>query len=223
MRKILLSLLLFCVLLPANAGTLLVLGDSLSAGYNLAPGQGWVELLQQRLQERAIPCTVVNASVSGDTTAGGLARLDALLAQHHPDILLLELGANDGLRGLPVPELRRNLSAIIETCRSQRVRVLLVGMRIPPNYGPDYAGRFEALYPRLAEELEVRLVPFLLAEVGGVPELNQGDGIHPTAEGQEIVAANVAPHLEPLLEAEWEERGGVPEDVAAAAAAGEAR
>jgi acyl-CoA thioesterase-1 len=200
MRKILLSLLLFCVLLPANAGTLLVLGDSLSAGYNLAPGQGWVELLQQRLQERAIPCTVVNASVSGDTTAGGLARLDALLAQHHPDILLLELGANDGLRGLSLPAMKRNLNAIIDRAQAADAQVLLIGMQMPPNYGPRYTERFHAIYGELAREQQLPLVPFLLEKVALEPALMQPDNFHPNAEAQPLLLETVWPLLRPMLE-----------------------
>jgi acyl-CoA thioesterase-1 len=202
--------------------TVAFLGDSLTAGYGLGEAEAFPARLEERFAEQGLPFRAVNAGVSGDTSAGGLARLDWVLSTG-PDVVVVELGPNDGLRGLDLAMTERNLRQIVRRARDAGARVLLVGMRIPPNYGPDYAGRFEALYPRLAEELEVPLVPFLLAEVGGVPELNQGDGIHPTAEGQEIVAANVAPHLEPLLEAEWEERGGVPEDVAAAAAAGEAR
>jgi acyl-CoA thioesterase I len=198
------------------------LGDSLTAGYGLGEAQAFPARLEEQLQAEGLPFRAVNAGVSGDTSAGGLARLDWVLSTG-PDVVVVELGPNDGLRGLDLAMTETNLRAIVRRASEAGARVLLVGMRIPPNYGPDYAGRFEELYPRLAEELDVPLVPFLLADVGGVPELNQGDGIHPTAEGQEIVAANVAPHLEPLLAAEWEERGGVPEDLAAAAgAAGEA-
>jgi acyl-CoA thioesterase-1 len=200
MRKMLLSLLLFCLALPANACTLLVLGDSLSAGHGLAPGQGWVELLQQRLQQRALPARVVNASISGDTTAGGLARLDALLAQHRPDILLLELGANDGLRGLSLPAMKRNLAAIIDKARAAGAKVLLIGMQMPPNYGPLYTERFHSIYGELAHEQQLPLVPFLMEKVALEPDLMQPDNFHPNAEAQPLLLETVWPLLRPMLE-----------------------
>ena len=185
------------------------LGDSLTAGYGLNEGQAYPARLAERLATEGLPFRAVNAGVSGDTSAGGLARLDWVLSSQ-PDVVVVELGPNDGLRGLDLEMTETNLRRIVTRIQEAGARVLLVGMRIPPNYGPDYAGRFAALYPRLAEELDVPLVPFLLQGVGGVPALNQGDGIHPTAEGQRRVAANVAPYLEPLVAAEWQERGGPP-------------
>ncbi len=194
---------------PADVPTVVFLGDSLTAGYGLPEAQAFPARLAERFAEEGLPFRAVNAGVSGDTSAGGLARLDWVLSTD-PDVVVVELGPNDGLRGLDLEMTESNLRAIVTRARDAGARVLLVGMRIPPNYGPDYAGRFEALYPRLAEELDVPLVPFLLEGVGGVPDLNLGDGIHPTAEGQRRVADNVAPHLRPLVEAEWRERGRVP-------------
>jgi acyl-CoA thioesterase-1 len=145
------------------------------------------------------PFRPVNAGVSGDTTAGGLARLPWLLRQK-PDLLVVELGANDGLRGLSLQEMEANLRRIVETAQGAGAQVLLLGMRIPPNYGPDYAAGFAAIYPRLAKERSVPLVPFLLEGVGGVRELNQGDGIHPTVKGHVKVAATVRPYLEKMIQ-----------------------
>lgn len=184
---------------PQDEGPRVVfLGDSLTAGLGLPEGQAFPALVERRLEEKGVPLQVVNAGVSGDTTAGGLARLDWLLDQR-PDVVVVGLGANDGLRGLPLAETEKNLREIVRRSREAGARVLLLGMKIPPNYGPDYAGGFEAIYPRIAEDLDVPVVPFLLEGVGGVLDLNQADGIHPTAEGQERVAENVAPALARLL------------------------
>jgi acyl-CoA thioesterase-1 len=190
---------------PSTAGEagpprVVFLGDSLTAGYGLGEEQAFPALLEERFAARGLPIRVVNAGVSGDTSAGGLARLDWVLAAR-PDVLVVELGANDGLRGLDLAATEANLRRIVEGGRAAGARVLLVGMRIPPNYGAEYAGAFEALFPRLAEELDVPLVPFLLAGVGGEPELNQADGIHPNAAGHRKVAAVVEPYLEPLVRA----------------------
>lgn len=194
----------------AGRPVVVFLGDSLTAGYGLGEAQAFPARLEALLAEQGMPFRAVNAGVSGDTSAGGLARLDWVLSSD-PDVVVVELGPNDGLRGLDLSMTEDNLRRIVTRIRAAGARVLLVGMRIPPNYGPDYAGRFADLYPRLAKELDVPLVPFLLAGVGGVPELNQGDGIHPTAEGQRLVAANVEPYLEPLVAAAWRQRGGVPD------------
>lgn len=187
--------------------TVTFLGDSLTAGYGLEESLAFPALLEARFAAEDLPFRALNAGVSGDTSAGGLARLEWVLSAE-PDVVVVELGPNDGLRGLDLEMTESNLRRIVTGARQAGARVLLVGMQIPPNYGPDYASRFEALFRRLAEELEVPLVPFLLQGVGGVARLNQPDGIHPTAEGQEVVADNVAPHLRALIEAEWEERGG---------------
>lgn len=184
----------------AEEPLVIFLGDSLTAGLGLAEDQAYPALLERRLKAEGRPVRVINAGVSGDTTAGGLARLDWLLSQK-PGVLVVGLGANDALRGLPLLETEKNLRAIVRGCQAAGVRVLLLGMKIPPNYGPDYAGSFAAIYPRIARDLTVPLVPFLLEGVGGVAELNQADGIHPTAEGQEKVAVTVAPYLEKVLAA----------------------
>jgi acyl-CoA thioesterase I len=183
---------------PAAAPPLVVfLGDSLTAGLGLDENQAYPALLGQQLNQEGKAVRVVNAGVSGDTTAGGLSRLNWLLGQH-PDVLVVGLGANDGLRGLPLTEIETNLREIVRRSQAAGARVLLLGMRIPPNYGP-YADQLAALYPKLAKELDVPLVPFLLDKVGGIRSLNQADGIHPTAKGQEIVAKNVRPYLEKVL------------------------
>lgn len=174
------------------------LGDSLTAGYGLGEEEGFPARLGEALVSRGLAVYVVNAGVSGDTSAGGLARLDWLM-QQRPRVVVIGLGANDGLRGLPLERTEANLREIVRTVRASGAEVLLLGMRIPPNYGADYAGAFAALYPRLARELDVPLVPFLLEGVAAQPELNQADGIHPTAEGQKLVAANVLPYLEPIV------------------------
>jgi len=174
------------------------LGDSLTAGLGLDAGQAYPAVLDRRLDAHGTPARVLNAGVSGDTTAGGLARLDWLLKQK-PEVLVVELGANDGMRGLDLAMTERNLREIVRWAKSSGARVLLLGMRIPPNYGPDYTERFQEMYPRIAKDMDVPLVPFLLEGIGGVADLNQADGIHPTAKGQEMVAANVEPYLEDIL------------------------
>ncbi len=184
----------------ASARPLVVfLGDSLTAGLGLDEGQAYPALLGARLARAGEPVRVLNAGVSGDTTAGGLRRLPWLLAQH-PAVLVVGLGANDGLRGTPTEEIEANLRQIVRGAQAAGARVLLLGMKIPPNYGPDYAGRFAAIYPRLARELGAALVPFLLEGVGGDPALNQADGIHPTAQGDERVADTVLPYLRRVVE-----------------------
>ena len=184
---------------PAAAGPRVAfLGDSLTAGLGLEADQAFPARVAARLAGRGRPIDLLNAGVSGDTTAGGLHRLDWLLRQH-PAVIVVELGANDAFRGLPLSEIEGNLRQIVTRSREAGAQVLLLGMKIPPNYGPDYADGFAALYPRIASDLKVPLVPFLLTGVGGEARLNQADGIHPTAEGQEKVADNVLPYLSPLL------------------------
>lgn len=184
-----------------DEGPLLVfLGDSLTAGLGLPEDQAYPAVLDRRLDAEGTPVRALNAGVSGDTTAGGLARLDWLLKQK-PDVLVVGLGANDGLRGLDLAETEKNLREIVRRGKASGARVLLLGMRIPPNYGPDYTEQFQEMYPEIANDLDVPLVPFLLEKVGGVADLNQADGIHPTAEGQEMLADNVEPYLEEVLEA----------------------
>jgi len=183
---------------PAQAAPVVVfLGDSLTAGLGLDENQAYPALIESQLKAEGTPVRVINAGVSGDTTAGGLSRLNWLLNQH-PNVVIVGLGANDGLRALPLTEVDTNLRQIIGRSQAAGARVLLLGMRIPPNYGP-YADQFAALYPKIAKDLNVPLVPFLLEGVGGDRSLNQSDGIHPTAKGQEIVAKTVRPYLEKLL------------------------
>ena len=178
--------------------SLLVLGDSLSAEYGLARGAGWVALLQKRLQAENIPIDVINASISGDTTSGGTARLPALLKQR-PNIVIIELGANDALRGLQLKATESNLLAMIAAAQKVNAKVLLIGMRIPPNYGPDYTKKFFALYSTLAAQTKVPLVPFLLEGVANKPEWFQADRMHPTAEAHPTILNNVWPKLQPLI------------------------
>lgn len=179
------------------------LGDSLTAGLGLEAGLAYPARVESKLEESGEPVRVLNAGVSGDTTAGGLARLDWLLKQK-PDVLVVGLGANDGLRGLPLDQTEKNLRQILRRSREAGADVLLLGMQIPPNYG-DYADRFAEMYPRIAKDMNIQLVPFLLEGVGGVAELNQADGIHPTAQGQEVMANTVLPYLRPLLQEETTE------------------
>lgn len=183
----------------ALAGTLLVVGDSISAAFGLDTRQGWVSLLEQRLAERGHAHRVVNASISGDTSSGGRARLPRLLAEHEPDWVLIELGGNDGLRGLPTAQLRQNLQAMIEDSRNAGAQVMLLGMRLPPNYGVRYTRAFEQVFAELADEYRLPWVPFFLEGVGGVEGMMQADGIHPTAEAQGCLLDNLWPVLEPLL------------------------
>ena len=182
-----------------SAQTVLVLGDSLSAGYGLKDGQGWVALLGDKLKSLSEENRVVNASISGDTTANGLVRLSPALAQHKPDIVIIELGGNDGLRGQPLGLIEKNLSVLISRSQKAGAKVLLTGMRILPNYGPRYTEGFHGLYGKLAEKYHTALVPFFLEGIGGDAELMQADGIHPNAKAQPILLDNLWPHLEPLL------------------------
>jgi acyl-CoA thioesterase-1 len=200
--------LLFCLipaLPPATAGeaprtrekTVLVFGDSLSAAYGLRADEGWVAMLEKRLASRGY--RVVNASVSGETTSGGRVRLPRALEQHRPGVVILELGANDGLRGLPVPGTAANLSAMIETIRDSGARLLLLGIEIPPNYGPVYTTRFRSMYEDLAKRYSLPFVPFFLDGVALDHRLMQSDGLHPNAAGQPRLLENVWPSLEKLL------------------------
>jgi acyl-CoA thioesterase I len=183
----------------AQPRTVLVFGDSLSAAYNLAVEQGWVALLERRLQSKGYGYHTVNASISGETTSGGLQRLPRALRLHHPGIVILELGANDGLRGLPLDETRANLARMIELSQRAGAKVLLIGIRLPPNYGPRYGSSFAMMYGELAERFHLPLVPFLLAKVALNPELMQSDGLHPNAAGEPPVLETVWPYLVPLL------------------------
>jgi acyl-CoA thioesterase-1 len=197
-------LLVLAASVPARAApapVLLVFGDSLSAGYGLRPDQGWVDLLGQRLVAEGYEFHVVNASVSGETTAGGLARLPRALELHRPAIVVLELGANDGLRGLPPSSSRDNLVRMVRLVKARGSRLLLVGTRLPPNYGPRYTTEFDAMYRTIAARARVPLVPFLLDGVAMDRTLMQADNLHPNERGQPGLLDNVWPRLRPLLRA----------------------
>ncbi|MFL6966854.1 arylesterase [Pseudomonas alvandae] len=193
------GLALMCMAQNAAAGTVLIVGDSISAAFGLDTRQGWVSLLEQRLKTEGFDEKVVNASISGDTSAGGLARLPALLSAHKPELVILELGGNDGLRGQPPTQLQQNLAAMIDSSRACGAKVLLLGMQLPPNYGRRYTDAFARVYSTLAEEKNVPLVPFFLKEIGGVPGMMQGDGLHPSVAAQGKLLENVWPTLKPLL------------------------
>ena len=193
------ALALMCMAQNAAAGTILIVGDSISAGFGLDTRLGWVSLLEQRLEREGHDDRVVNASISGDTSAGGQARLPALLTEHKPDVVIVELGGNDGLRGQPPAQLQQNLAAMIDAAKTAGAKVLLLGMQLPPNYGPRYTEAFARVYTQLADEKQNALVPFFLEGVGGHPELMQADGLHPAAAGQKRLLDNVWPALKPLL------------------------
>lgn len=204
------------VLRPALAQTaqvspsgpvILVLGDSLSAEYGIARGTGWPSLLQERLRRERFDYSVVNASISGETTVGGKTRLPDLLKRHKPAIVIVELGANDALRGLSLPSTETNLRAIIGDAQKAGAQVLLVGMRIPPNYGTDYTERFFGLFPKLAKEYRTQLVPFLLEKVVARPEWFQDDRIHPTSAAQATLLDTVWPALKPQLKTKGAAKG----------------
>lgn len=184
---------------PSRAPTLLVLGDSVSAGYGLANGEGWVALLQARLKTQGYGYRVVNASVSGETTAGGLARLPRALAVHRPQIVILELGGNDGLRGLSLERSRANLEEMVRLSKAAGAQVLLLGMKIPPNYGLRYARDFENLFREVARRHRLAFEPFFLERIALAPGMLQADGLHPTAKAQPIMLESMWPALKPLL------------------------
>lgn len=183
----------------ALAGTVLVVGDSISAAFGLETSEGWVHLLQERLDEAGHEYRVVNASISGETTAGGRSRLPTLLGEHQPAIVVLELGGNDGLRGQSPTQLKQNLADMVEKSRQAGADVLLLGMRLPPNLGQRYTSAFANSFDSLAEEKGLPYVPFFLEGVGGVPGMMQRDGVHPVAAAQQRLLDNVWPILEPLL------------------------
>ena len=195
---------LFAFLLPAwapaaAAGTILVYGDSLSAAYGIAQEHGWVALLEARLRREKFDYSVANASISGETTSGGLSRMGKVLERHKPAITLIELGANDGLRGLPVGEMRKNLAAMIAQAQAARSRVVLVAVKMPPNYGADYTRAFDAAFTELAKEHKTGLVPFLFESFANKREYYQPDNLHPTAAAQPILLENVWKALKPML------------------------
>jgi acyl-CoA thioesterase-1 len=187
---------------PANADApaILVFGDSISAGYGLAHvDQGWVGMLRVKLKDEGYGYQVVNASVTGETTAGGLARLPRALALHHPRVVILELGGNDGLRALPIDQMRSNLGKMVDLAVDSGAQVLLLGMRIPPNYGPEFTEKFFAVFANVARDKKTPLVPFLLNDIALSPNLMQADGVHPNELGQPKLLDNVWPRLRPLL------------------------
>ena len=195
-----LFLLLACCLFPAvgRAQTILVFGDSLSAGYGVPRDKAWVSLLQQKLQRSHPQYEVVNASISGETTSGGRSRFEPALLVHRPAIVILELGANDGLRGAAIDDIRSNLSYMVRLAHKIKARVLLLGMQLPPNYGIDYSAQFKALYPQLAQRYHTALVPFFLA--GVTPQQYQADNLHPDTAAQPTLLSNVLKKLAPMLE-----------------------
>ena len=177
----------------------MVFGDSLSSGYGLPQDAGWVSLLERRLQQERPEYQVINASLTGETTRGGLSRIESSLKTYQPSIVILELGGNDGLRGQRIDLARDNLEAIIKACKQRRAEVLLIGMRLPPNYGPAYTQKFHSIYPELAKREHVPLMPFLMEGFSDNPALFQPDGIHPAAAAQPLILDAVWKHLRPLL------------------------
>lgn len=199
-KKILLILLLSSATLPAIAkNTILVIGDSLSASYGMTKEQGWVALLQQRLEENHYQYDVINASVSGDTTSNGLAQLPAALVKYHPSITIIALGGNDGLRGLPLTIIEKNLGKMVTLAKDAGSKVLLLGVRLPPNYGPAYTNAFQQVYVNVADEHGVSVVTVMLKNMDEKRDLFQSDGIHPKPEAQPIILNNIWPALKPLL------------------------
>lgn len=182
----------------ADTATIMVFGDSLSAGYGLPQEAGWVSLLKNRLQTKS-QANIINKSISGETALGGRNRIEKELKTHRPDIVIIELGGNDGLRGASIESIRNNLEAIIEACKRSNAAVLLAGMQLPPNYGITYTQKFQDIYPQLAKRHNVKLVPFLLDGFGNKREFFQSDGIHPTAQAQEKIVDNVWRVLETML------------------------
>jgi acyl-CoA thioesterase I len=202
-KRLIVLVILWCTATAAQAArpVILVFGDSISAGYGLSRVElGWVALLQARLNDQGYGYQIVNASVTGETSGGGLARLPRALALHHPALVIVELGGNDGLRALPTAEMQNNLSRMIGLATAAGAKVLLLGMRIPPNYGPEYSGQFQRVYSTLAHDDKVPFVPFLLEGVALSPASMQADGIHPNETAQMRLLENVWPALKPMLE-----------------------
>jgi len=193
--KIFVAIIMSLMSVNLQAKSIVVLGDSISAGYGIEAGQNWVDLLREKLDGHRI----YNESISGDTSAGGLARVNHALEAYKPDLVLLELGANDGLRGLSPSSMKANLTEIIRRIRDNGADVLMLGMKIPPNYGKRYVDLFYNIYPQLAEELKVPLVPFILEDVVLDPNKMQADGLHPNTKAQPIIAEKIAAYLRPLL------------------------
>ena len=199
MLKFVFAVVISLVSLSATAKSIVVLGDSISAAYGIDVGQGWVALVQAKLQEKHKDYTVSNESISGDTSAGGLARIDAALSRHKPSVVIIELGANDGLRGLSPAVLKSNLAEIAHRAEKSGAKVLLLSMRIPPNYGKRYTEMFYNIYPDLSKELNVPYVPFILEDVALVKQMMQEDGLHPNEKAQTMIVEKIWPHLVKLL------------------------
>ncbi len=183
----------------AQAQSILIVGDSISAGFGINPEEGWVTLLEEKLQAENSPYSIINTSISGDTTTNGLARLPSLLEKHQPEITIIELGGNDGLRATPPARISENLAKMIELSKAANSKVLLVGIQLPPNYGDAYLARFLAIFPELAEKHQIAVLPSIVEKVGGNSELMQSDGIHPNSKGQPFMLEAVWEQLEPLL------------------------
>jgi acyl-CoA thioesterase-1 len=199
MVSLVLAVILSLMPMVTMAKSVVVLGDSISAGYGIDVNKGWVNLLQQKFKQASMGFELRNESISGDTSAGGLARIDQILSRHQPALVLLELGANDGLRGLSPQDMKRNLTEIVKRCDNNGAKVLLLGMKIPPNYGKRYIEMFYNIYPQLSNELKIPLVPFILEDIALHPEMMQADGLHPSELGQPLIAQKVWSHLQPLL------------------------
>ncbi|MFZ2406514.1 MAG: arylesterase [Methylobacter sp.] len=199
MTRFLFAVIVSLISMTAAAKSIVVLGDSISAGYGIEVSQGWVALLQQKLDEKGDGYTIDNESISGDTTAGGLARIDQSLTSHKPAVVIIELGANDGLRGLPPELIKRNLAEISRRAQQADAKVLLLSMKIPPNYGKRYIDLFYNIYPQLATELRIPYVPFIMEDVALSKDMMKQDGLHPNAKGQPVIADKVWRQLLPLL------------------------
>jgi len=200
MLKLLIASIISLVSVSAMGKSIVVLGDSISAAYGIEVGQGWVALVQDKLHKEHYGYTVNNESISGDTSAGGLARIDNALSRHKPSVVIIELGANDGLRGLSPTVLKSNLAEISQRAQKAEAKVLLLSMRIPPNYGKRYTEMFYNVYPELSKELKVPYVPFILEDVALVKQLMQEDGLHPNAKAQAVIVEKIWPYLIKLLE-----------------------
>lgn len=201
LKKFLFALICLLISVPSFAtSTILILGDSLSAGYGIDTQQGWVALLRNRLQKSGYDYQVINASISGDTTSEGVERLPDALNSYHPEIVIIELGGNDALRGIPFNTTQQNLSRLIMMSQKNKTKILLLGLRLPPNYGPVYDQKFQTDYTNLAKQYHVAVVPLFLNGVDSNPQLMQDDGIHPRQEAQSILLNNVWPVLKPLLD-----------------------
>ena len=197
-KRVLIIIMVLFTIPIASGKTLLIVGDSISAGFGIEVGQGWVNLLEQRLKDKQYNYQLINASISGDTSTNGVARLPNLLEKYKPDVVVIELGGNDGLRGTPPKLIEQNLTQMVSLAK-QQATVLLVGIQLPPNYGQQYLDRFVAVFPTVAKEQEVALLPSIVVNTGGNPDLMQADGVHPNTKGQAIIMEDVWQKLQPLL------------------------